>query len=201
MESAIAEKLGISPEVFHWFIVPLLIFTARICDVSINTLRVIFMLNGRRAIATILGFFESGIWLMAISQILQNVTSVFSYVAYAGGFATGILVGMIIEERLALGKVILRIITQKDAHILIQALLAKGYGVTYLDAMGSQGAVNVIFTVADRKKLDRLISVIEEHNPGAFYTIEAIKFVSKNYEQNTDPLIKSPFLIRWISRK
>ena len=82
-------------ELFKWVLLPILIFLARVTDVSINTVRVIFMLNGRRYLSTVLGFFESLIWLMAISQILQNVDNPVSYLAYSGGFATGVLVGMI----------------------------------------------------------------------------------------------------------
>ena len=101
MQSALADFVGIHPDVFHWVIVPILIFLARICDVSIGTLRMMFLMSGRRQTATLLGFFESLIWLIAISQILQNVTHPISYIAYAAGFATGIFVGMMIEERLA----------------------------------------------------------------------------------------------------
>jgi uncharacterized protein YebE (UPF0316 family) len=187
MQSTIAEQLGIDPEIFHWLIIPLFIFTARICDVSINTIRVIFMLGGKRYLATLLGFFEAAIWLMAISQILQNIGSLASYFAYAGGFATGIFVGMKIEEKLAIGKVIVRIITPKNALPLIEVLREKGYGVTYIDAFGSAGPVNIIFTVANRKTLKELHNLINEYNPGAFYTVEGVKYVSKNYEMPDEP--------------
>ncbi len=90
MKSSIAEFLSIDPEFFGYIILPLLIFLARIMDVSINTMRIIFMLNGKKFISTILGFFEALIWLIAISQIFQNLDSVITYLAYAGGFAAGI---------------------------------------------------------------------------------------------------------------
>lgn len=201
MKSALAEQLGIDPTFFHWFIVPLLIFCARICDVSINTIRVIFMLSGKRYLATLLGFFESGIWLLAISQILQNVSSWVSYVAYAGGFATGIFVGMKIEEKLAIGKVILRIITSKNALPLVSILREKGYGVTYIDAYGSEGPVNILFTVANRKTLQELHELINEYNPGAFYTVESVKYVSKTYEMpDAEPSAVGRFM-RSVIRK
>lgn len=179
MQSAIATTFGMHPALFHWVVVPLLIFLARICDVSINTIRVIFMLSGRKGLSTFLGFFESFIWLMAISQILQNVDNVASYFAYAGGFAGGIFVGMKIEERLAIGNIILRIISPPPADELISSMISAGYGVTSLDAQGARGTVKIIFTVARRQKLNDLIALINRHNPNAFYTIEGVKHVNE----------------------
>src|SRR6188768_1087734 len=122
MESFFTESLGISSAAFSFFLLPILIFLARITDVSINTIRIIYVLGGRRATATILGFFESFIWLMAIRQIFEHLDNWICYVAYPGGFAMGIFVGMIIEERIAYGKVIVRIITRKDVKELISYL-------------------------------------------------------------------------------
>ncbi len=113
MESFFTETLGISADVFSYVLLPILIFVARIGDVSINTIRIIYVLGGRRLTATTLGFFESFIWLMAIRQIFEHLDNWICYVAYPAGFASGILVGMIIEERIAYGKVIVRIITRK----------------------------------------------------------------------------------------
>ena len=175
VESPVANFLGIDPEIFNYFIVPLLIFCARVCDVSINTLRVILMMNGKRKIAPLIGFFESLIWLIAISQILKNVGSVSTYIAYAGGFSMGIFVGMLIEEKLAFGKVILRVITQSHQQELINAIKNNGFGITVVDAQGARGKVNLIFTVVDRKELKELIALIQTINPKAFYTIENVR--------------------------
>ena len=176
MQSALADFVGIHPDVFHWVIVPILIFLARICDVSIGTLRMMFLMSGRRQTATLLGFFESLIWLIAISQILQNVTHPISYIAYAAGFATGIFVGMMIEERLAVGKIIVRIITQRDASILADAIREAGMGITKVHAEGSRGPVNLLFTVTNRHKLPVLTQMIQAHNPNAFYSVESVRF-------------------------
>jgi len=178
MEGGNGDFLGIDPEIFRLVIVPILIFCARICDVSINTIRVILMMSGKRKIAPIIGFFESLIWLIAISQILKNVGSVATYIAYAGGFSMGIFVGMLIEERLAFGKVILRVITQSHQQELINTIKNNGFGITVVDAQGARGKVNLIFTVVDRKELKGLISLIQEVNPKAFYTIENVRHAS-----------------------
>jgi uncharacterized protein YebE (UPF0316 family) len=178
MNSTLAESLRIDPTLFHYILLPILIFMARILDVSINTIRIIFMLHGKKSLATLLGFFESLIWLLAISQIFQNLSSWPTYIAYAGGFATGILVGMLIEEKLAIGNVVIRVITQKPADELTSFLSENKYRHAVLDAVSSEGNVNVIFTVTKRENLHSILSVIKSFNPNAFYTVEGVKKVS-----------------------
>lgn len=115
----LSEIIDVDPEILNLVIIPILIFIARVCDVSINTLRIIFMLNSKKYTATVLGFFESAIWLLAISQIFQNLGSWQTFLAYASGYAMGIFVGMIIEERLAIGNVVVRVITAKPSEELV----------------------------------------------------------------------------------
>ncbi len=174
MESFFTDTLGISPNLFSYVILPLLIFLARICDVSINTIRIIYVLGGRRVTATMLGFFESFIWLMAIRQIFEHLDNWISYVAYPAGFAMGILVGMIIEERIAYGKVIVRIITRKDVGILIAFLNKNNFRYTKVDAQGPDGHENLVFTVLDRERLEDLLYYLKEILPTAFYTVERV---------------------------
>jgi uncharacterized protein YebE (UPF0316 family) len=143
-------------------------------DVSINTIRIIYVLGGRRLTATMLGFFESFIWLMAIRQIFEHLDNWVCYIAYPGGFATGILVGMIIEERIAYGKVIVRIITRKDVSLLITFLEQNRFRYTRVDTIGSEGAENLVFTVLPRENLEMLLSNMKEIVPTAFYTVEKV---------------------------
>ncbi|NJN64067.1 MAG: DUF2179 domain-containing protein [Acidobacteria bacterium] len=157
---------------------PLLIALARVCDVSLGTLRVISIARGRKVLAPILGFFEVLIWLVAIGQLLQNITSPVHYVAYAGGFAIGTFAGIRIEEKLALGVVLVRVITRHDASRLLARLRDEGFGITHVDAHGASGAVHVIFSLAKRSETGRLVSIITEYNPNAFYSVEDVRFVS-----------------------
>ena len=90
-------------EIFTFIILPILIFIARVCDVSIGTMRIIFISRGAKILAPLLGFFEILIWLVAIGKVMQNLDNIACYVAYAGGFATGNFVGIRIEEKLAMG--------------------------------------------------------------------------------------------------
>ena len=135
------------------------------------------MLNGRRFLSTALGFFESLIWLMAISQILQNVSNPVSYLAYSAGFASGIFVGMLIEERLAIGNVIVRIISQRDASEMIKNLREMGLRITVLDAEDNNGPVSVIFLVSKRQELEHITEIVERTNPKAVFTVEGVKSV------------------------
>jgi uncharacterized protein YebE (UPF0316 family) len=166
------------PDVAAWAI-PLFIFLARVADVSMGTVRVIFIARGMRLLAPLLGFFEVLIWLLAIGQIMQNLTNFVSYLAYAGGFAAGTFIGIYIENRLSLGVVIIRIITQQDASALVDWLRAAHYGVTTIDAQGTKGPVKIIFTVIKRRDISSVAAKIQEFNPHAFYSVEDVRFVSE----------------------
>lgn len=174
MENYFTQTLGLSDAVFSFVLLPLLIFFARITDVSINTIRIIYVLGGRRWTATILGFFESFIWLMAIRQIFEHLDNWLCYVAYPGGFATGIFVGMIIEERIAYGKVIVRIITRKEVSILLDYLNNQQFRYTHVDAEGPDGHENLVFTVLERERLEELLLKLKSILPTAFYTVEKV---------------------------
>ena len=174
METFFTETLGIPESIFSYFLLPFLIFFARIMDVSINTIRIIYVLGGRRMTATLLGFFESFIWLMAIRQIFEHMGNWVCYVAYPAGFAMGIFVGMVIEERIAYGKVIVRIITRKDMEPMIAYLNSMNFRFTRVNAIGPNGSENLTFTVLDREYLDDLLAKLKELLPTAFYTIEKV---------------------------
>ncbi|MDL5045882.1 DUF5698 domain-containing protein [Oscillatoria amoena NRMC-F 0135] len=174
MEIFFTETLGLPEGLFAYVILPLLIFMARIMDVSINTIRIIYVLGGRRVTATLLGFFESFIWLMAIRQIFEHLDNWVCYVAYPGGFAMGILVGMMIEERIAYGKVIVRIITRKDVSELISFLTNRQFRYTRVETEGLDGRESLVFTVLPRENLEELLHTMKQILPTAFYTVEKV---------------------------
>ena len=165
-------------EAFTLYGIPLLIAFARICDVSIGTLRIIFVSKGLRLWAPILGFFEVTIWLLAISKVMENLTNPINYIAYAIGFSLGNYIGMFIESRLAIGMVVVRIITKRDSQVLVAALRALRYSVTVVDGEGNNGAVNIIFTVIKRSDIERVRELIAKHNPQAVYSIEDVRHAS-----------------------
>lgn len=169
----------ISSELVTYVMLPLFIFVARIIDVSLGTLRIIFVTKGMRSVAPLVGFFEVLIWLLAISRIMQDLDNWACYVAYAAGFASGNFVGMLLEEKLAIGHEMIRVITRKDATNLIAELRAKGYGVTSVRAEGIEGDVAVIYIIARRSMIQTVLDDINTFNPRALYTVESIKYVNK----------------------
>ncbi|MDA3903059.1 MAG: DUF2179 domain-containing protein [Desulfuromusa sp.] len=173
---------------FAFIILPLLVFLARVLDVSIGTLRIIFVAKGLKRLAALLGFFESLIWLVAVVQVMQNLNSWQTYIAFALGFAAGNYVGVMLEERIALGNLMIRIITKQEADGLVRVLWESGYGVTSVDAQGESGPVKVIFSVVKRKKLAQFIALIKKYHPKAFYTIEDMRYVNETY---LPPTVKS----------
>jgi uncharacterized protein YebE (UPF0316 family) len=175
------EKKVISADTLALISIPFLVFLARILDVSIGTLRIIFVSKGFKNYAALLGFFESLVWILAVSQVMKHMDNWVTYVAFAIGFAVGNYVGMLIEERIAIGNQIIRIITRHDATELVDYLREQGYGVTSIDAVGESGPVKLIFTVARRRKLESVIRVIKRFNPNAFYTIEDVRFVKEPF--------------------
>jgi uncharacterized protein YebE (UPF0316 family) len=169
----------ISSGLFEWVILPLLIFSARVCDVSLGTIRVIFISKGIKYLAPIIGFFEVIIWLLAIGQVMNNLTNAACYIAYGGGFAAGTFIGMQIEEKISLGLTSVRIITNGDAAKLVEYLRSRNYGVTTIDGKGAEGPVKIIYSIIRRQDLTGVVDAIKTFNPGAFYSVEDIKSVSE----------------------
>jgi uncharacterized protein YebE (UPF0316 family) len=169
----------VSPEILTYVILPILIFLARIFDVSLGTIRVIFISKGIRYLAPIIGFFEVIIWLLAIGQIMNNLTNFVAYIAYGAGFAAGTYIGMVIEEKISLGLVSVRIITKKDPGELIQYLRLNNYGVTSLDGEGGTGKVKMVFTIIKRQDLPHVVEIIKQFHPNAFYSVDDVKSVGE----------------------
>ncbi|MCE2846730.1 MAG: DUF2179 domain-containing protein [Sphingobacteriales bacterium] len=166
-------------EMFQWVVLPLLVFFARMCDVTLATLRNIFLSKSVRYIVPFLGFIEVLIWLLAISQIMRNLNNPVCFITYALGYSTGIFFGIKIEERLALGLQVMRIITQQDAGDLRKSLVEHSFGITTIDAEGAKGPVKILLTVIKRKDVDLVRSLVHQHQPNAFYSVEDIRTVSK----------------------
>lgn len=170
---------------FDYLLLPLFIFCLRICDVTLDTMRIIFMTKGYRNLAPIIGFFELLIWIVAISRTMQNLNNNWlCYFAYAGGFATGNYVGMLLDEKLAIGHEIIRIIAKSGTVELAGLLRKAGFGVTTVKATGMDGEVEIIFVVVNRKNLKRAIEIIKTNNPSAFFTIENVHFVNRPVDKN-----------------
>jgi len=164
---------------YNYFLIPLLICLARIADVSIGTVKIIFVAKGYRYIAPFLAFLEILIWLLAIGQVVNDLHNLPNVIGYALGFSIGNFVGMAIEDRIALGSVVIRIITKNGDDYMISQLRKTEYGVTVSKAEGAIGPVNIIFMVIKRSDLKKIVSIINEYNPNAFYSIEDVRYVAE----------------------
>jgi uncharacterized protein YebE (UPF0316 family) len=171
--------------VFTWVLLPVLILIARIMDVSIGTLRLIFVSRGFKFYAPLLGFFEVIIWLLAIGQIMQHLDNFMCYVAYGLGFATGNYIGIILDEKLSLGTVLVRIVPKKDPSELINRLRSKEFGASLVDIEGMTGKLKMIFAIINRKDLKEVMGIINDSNPNAFVTIEDVKTAQEGYFRMT----------------
>ncbi|PJZ51005.1 DUF2179 domain-containing protein [Leptospira saintgironsiae] len=165
---------------FDYLVLPLGIYLARMTDVSIGTVRIILISRERKILAAMLGFVEVLLWLIVITQIMRNLSNVFCYIAYAGGFATGTFLGMVVEEKLALGHSLIRIIVPEKGDEIVQNLTQAGYRTTTLEAQGARGPVKVILSLLRRKDIPIVLGILKGTAPGAFYTIE-------NARKTSDP--------------
>ncbi|MCK9613423.1 MAG: DUF2179 domain-containing protein [Bacteroidales bacterium] len=175
----ILDFLSTDAPLFTWVVLPILIFCARIFDQSVGTLRLIFIAKGIKKWAPVFAFFESLIWLLAIGEIIKHLDNPLCYIAYAGGFAMGNYIGMLLDEKISLGNVIIRVILKNQAPELIAHLKESHYGITILDAEGAMGKVKVIFSIIKRKDVSDFIGIINELNPQSFYTIEEVRSVNE----------------------
>jgi uncharacterized protein YebE (UPF0316 family) len=163
--------------IFGLILLPLLIFIGRVADVTLGTLRIIFISQGKRSLAPLVGFFEVLIWLLAAGQIFSNLTNVIYYFAYAGGFAMGNYVGLVIENKISLGLLSLNLIVRENPENLINELNKNGYGITSLSAEGTKGIVKLIVVVIKRKNLPNVLKIVRTNNPKAFISIEHVQSV------------------------
>ena len=163
---------------FGLIVMPILIFILRVLDVSLETLRIIFISRGMKLISSIIGFVELMIWLVAIRQIMSNLNNFLYYISYAAGFAVGTYVGIAIEDKIAMGLDLLMIITTKDVSKLVAFLNSVNYGITIMDGQGTTGKVKIIYTVVKRKDVSDIIGLIKKFNPDAFYSIADVRSVS-----------------------
>lgn len=177
---------------FDWYVwvgLPLLIFFARVFDVTLGTLRIIFTSRGLRNLAPVLGFVETFVWIMAVSSLVKHAQNVAAYIGYAGGFAMGTFVGMMIENRLAMGTLTVRAIIRRDPKELIETLYNAGFGVTVVDGHGSSGDVKIIYSTVKRSDLPAIIDIFHQTLPGAFLSVEEVR----STEQGVFPAAKNHF--------
>ena len=184
-------------EWYSWVVLPFIVFLARFIEVALGTLRIIFLYRGRKYLAPLLGFVEVLIWITVVSEVVRGAQNIAAYLAYAAGFAAGNYVGMLIEEKLAIGTLVVRVILPQHGTELVERLRAEGYGATYADGHGASGPVMLIYTVVLRKELAHVVNLIQEVHPKAFFTVEELR----SAQQGIFPVRSSSPLDRLMGRK
>ncbi len=160
---------------YNWVLLPILIFVSRLGDVSLGTLRHLFLSKGLKKVVPIIGFVEVMIWLIAIRQVFNNLNNIACFMAWAGGFSFGTYVGMIIEEKIAYGMQVIRIISNANNENLKTEFKKINQGYTIVDGEGAQGSVKLIYVIVKRKTKADVIKLIHAHLPDSFYSIEDVK--------------------------
>ena len=161
-------------DVYPWLL-PFIIFFGRIIDVTLGTLRIIFVSKGEKYKAPLIGFFEVLIWIVIISQVLSRASDMVAYLVYAGGYASGNYVGILIEKQIAYGIVLCRIYTQKKGAELVQRLNKLNFGATLTHGEGSTNEVDIIETVVDRKEMKKLERILNDFDSNIFYVVEDVR--------------------------
>ncbi|MDR3260315.1 MAG: DUF5698 domain-containing protein [Tannerella sp.] len=165
-------------DLYPWML-PVVIFVGRICDVTLGTLRIIFVAKGEKKKAPIVGFFEVFIWVIIISRIFDHANDLIAYLAYAGGYATGNFVGILVENKIAFGFQLFRIYTKSNGLELMRLLNKNGFGSTHIRGEGAVAEVEIIETVVNRKSGKKVMEIIKIFDPDAFYVIEDIRTKQK----------------------
>ena len=158
-----------------------LIFALRVSDMTLDTLRVLTVMRGRKGIAWILGFFQSSIFVLAITSVLQNLDNPLNILGYAAGFATGNVVGMFIEEKLAIGHLQLSIISPARGAAIAERLREAGYAITEIPARGKDGMVTLLSCSVLRKSADQVRGIVNEIDDSAFITSEDVRPVRRGF--------------------
>lgn len=160
---------------------PILIFFLRITDVSMATVRTLLMVRNAKVIVPLIGFFEVSIWVFAVSAVVQNLTSPLHLIGYAGGFATGNWVGMLLEERMALGLATVRTMVKVGGAELAQGLRDLGYGVTQMAGRGRDGEVEVLFSVIPRRQIAKYVQTVDHEAPESFVVVDEPRAVRRGF--------------------
>lgn len=156
---------------------PFVVFALRVSDVSLDTMRLLFAVRGKRYHAAMLGFFQASIFILVIGNVIQHLDSVWHVLGYAAGFSTGTLIGVMIENAVAYGLSTVRIISPHGGVEIAQALRDRGYGATEVPGYGRDGTVEIVHSVVHRSHLDEVMEIVDQWDKQAFVTVEEPKIL------------------------
>ena len=176
----------------------ILIFSARVLDVTLGTLRTLSIVNGMMKTAFFLGFVEISIWLAVVYSVLNDIKeSPVLGIFYALGFATGSAVGIMIEKRISFGNVVLRVIVPLSEKHLAHKIREAGYAITTFEGLGMMGPIVELCIACEKDEIGRILSIIKVDVPDPFYVTEQAAGVSRIYR----PMLQQPTGWRSILKK
>jgi uncharacterized protein YebE (UPF0316 family) len=158
-----------------------LIFMLRVMDMSLDTLRVLFVMRGRKGVAWVLGFCQALIFVVAIGSVLSNLGNPLNILGYAAGFATGNVIGMLIEERLAVGHIQVSIVSPHLGAAITEKMRSEGFAVTEIPARGKDGVVTLLNCSVLRKNVNKVHALVNQIDPMAFITAEDVRPVRRGF--------------------
>ena len=159
----------------------LFVFIMRVIDMSLDTLRLLFTMRGRKLLAGVIGMIQAAVFILAVSAVLRGPLNFWTVLGYATGFGSGVVLGMILEERLALGYEMFHIYSLEHGPALVQLLRQAGYAATEFSAHGRDGTVTVVNSIVARKDIPAVRALIERADPAAFVTLEAVQPLRRGY--------------------
>jgi len=163
------------------FLEALLIFALRVLGITISTIATLMVVQGRKLPAAAAGFITALVYIIAIGKVVANLSNVWNLLAYCGGFAVGTLVGMALEERLALGFAEVRFISTEKGDALAEALRQAGFGVTELYGRGREHVVGIVETIVPRKNVDSVLETAKSVDEKAIVTVREARTVQRGY--------------------
>jgi len=157
----------------------LFIFIARVADMSLDVVRMLMLMRGQRLLAAFIGFMEVSIFVVALNEVIKGgLDDPGKIIAYAGGFATGNLIGSIIEEKMALGHLVLQVFPHFSvAQRLVERFREEGFGVTKVSGEGRSGPRPVLYVILQRKSLYRALQLMDEIAPDIFYNVSDTRMI------------------------
>jgi uncharacterized protein YebE (UPF0316 family) len=159
----------------------LLIFVLRVSDMSLDTLRLLFVMRGRKLTAGIIGTLQAAVFIVAVAGVLTRPLNLFTIAGYALGFGVGIVLGMVVEERLAIGYLMFRVYSPEHGRRIADGLRAAGHAVTEFSAQGREGEMTVLNSAVKRKDSSEVRKVILKIDPDAFITVDEVRPLQRGY--------------------
>jgi len=164
-----------------FFLVGLGIFALRVVDITLYTTRFLMVVSGRKRLAWLFGFFQALIFITVIRSVITSTGEWNRIIGYSAGFATGLIVGMFLESRMALGYSQVRIISSRLGTLIADVLREQGYGLTEISGQGKDGVVSMISCYVPRRQTERVVKTVEKADPEAFVTIESVRSVQRGF--------------------